>query len=131
MPKTRGRPAGEVQVGTGFDEMLKRLAEVYKEKGWTFTAEDKGIINAKSLEKMSTEQETDQKADTEAWNKYTLVHEPVMARQGERGAVYSRALDFASTAAKGNRELMKILDELKIRSGRKKKPAAAPTGGDS
>jgi len=43
---------------------------------------------------------------------------------------YSSAL-FARTAAKGNRELAKILDDLKIRPGRKKKPAAAPTETDS
>ena len=128
MAKIKGRPPGEVQVGEGFDEMLKRLAELYQEKGWTFTAEDKGTINSESLLRLSVEQETDQKADTEAWSKYTLIHGPIMARQGERGAVYSRALDFARTASKGNREITKILDELKIRKGHKKKPATGTPG---
>ena len=121
MKKSKGRPAGEVQVGEGFDEMLKRLGEIYEEKGWSFTSEDKGAINAELLTGLGTEQEADRKADTEAWNKYILIHGPIMARQGERGAVYSRALEFARTASKGNRELLKILGELKIRSGRKKK----------
>jgi hypothetical protein len=44
-----------------------------------------------------------------------------LKRQGERGAMYSSALGFARTAAKGNRDLLKILDELKIRPGGGKK----------
>ena len=117
--KTSGRPRGEVHAGEGFDEKLKRLAELCDERGWTFKSE-KGVIDGTFLFKLAADQEQDKKDDREAWSRYQQIHEPVMKRQGERGATYSSALSFARTAAKGNRELLKLLGDLAIRPGRKK-----------
>ena len=113
--KRRGRPAGEVQVGVGFDEKLKRLAELFREKAWSFTSEGGGTINADALQTMAASQEADAQADRDAWSRYQQVHGPVMARQGQRGATFSSALAFARTAARGNRELLKLVNELKVR----------------
>ena len=113
--KKPGRPQGEVHAGQGFDEKLKRLGELCNERGWSFKSEQ-GVIDATLLARLAAEQEKDQKDDREAWSKYQQIHEPVMRRQGERGAIYSSALSFARTAARSNRELLKLLKELAIRS---------------
>jgi hypothetical protein len=115
--KRRGRPQGEVQVGIGFDEKLKRLAELFREKGWTFSNGSGGALDADALLRLAGEQEADVQALREAWARYQQVQEPVMQRQGQRGAQFSAALSFARTAARRNRELMRLLDDLKIRPG--------------
>lgn len=117
-----GRPAGEVHAGEGFDEMLEKLAALSAKKHWSFTTEGHGTIDGARLTAMATEQEADGKRDSDALNAYKLVHEPVMKRTGERGAAYAAALSMARTAAKGNRDLEKILDGLKLRSGKPKRP---------
>jgi hypothetical protein len=112
--KKKGRPVGEVQVGVGFDEKLKRLGELFRVKGWSFT-NGSGTIDADALQRMAAEQEADTRADREAWSNFQQIHEPMMKRQGERGASFSAALAFARTAARRNRDLLKLIDELKIR----------------
>ncbi len=124
--KKGGRPAGEVLVGTGFDEKLKRLSEVYADKNWTYPSENYGPINHEVISSAATEQEKDQKQDSEAWVRYQQIHEPVMKRQGLRGAMYSEALTFARTVAKGNRDLIRVLGELRIRSGKRRRAADVP-----
>ena len=57
---------------------------------------------------------------------YLRTHEPVMRRNGERGAAYSAAHQLAMTAAKGNNDLIKILKDLKIRETKPKKKAGEP-----
>jgi hypothetical protein len=129
-PSKRGRPAGEVQVGVGFDEKLKRLAELFQQKGWSFSSESAGTINAESLQRLATEQEADAVLVREAWARYQQTHEPVMQRQGARGAIFSAALMFARTAARRNRELLRLLDDLRIRPATRRAEApepAAPT----
>jgi len=121
--KKRGRPAGEVQVGEGFDEKLKRLAELFAEREWTFGTVSRGTIDASGLSRVASEQEADQQADRNAWSRYQQVHEPVMRRQGERGALYASALALARAASKGNRDLLRLLAELQIRPGGHKRPS--------
>lgn len=126
-----GRPAGETHVGAGFDEMLKRLADLFEEHGWSFTIHGVGPVDGAMLRRMSTEQEADQKADRDAWARYQVVHESFMQRSGERGAIYASALSFARTAAKRNRDLLKLVRELGIRSGgRSARPSAGLAGLD-
>lgn len=121
--KKKGRPAGEVQVGVGFDEKLKRLGELFQGKGWSFTS-GSGTIDGEALQRMATEQEADTRADREAWSNFQQLHEPTMKRQGERGALFSAALAFARTAARRNRDLLKLIDELKIRAATRRRGGA-------
>jgi hypothetical protein len=122
----RGRPAGEVQVGEGFDEKLKRLADLFAARGWSFASVEQGAISPETLRKAAADQETDQQADRDAWSRFNLVHEPAMRRQGERGAFYSAALALARAAAKGNRELLRLIGELRIRSNRRTRSTPTP-----
>jgi hypothetical protein len=79
------------------------------------------VIDGARLGAMATEQEADNQAESDAWSAYLRTHEPVMRRNGERGAAYSAAHQLAMTAPKGNNDLIKILKELKIRETKPKK----------
>ena len=69
------------------------------------------------LKRLAGEREADAQVLREAWARCRQVQEPVMQRQGQRGAQFSAALSFARTAARRNHELMRLLDDLKIRPG--------------
>ena len=112
----RGRP-GELHVGTGFDEMLKQLADLFETHAWAFSLQGVGAINAESLRKMAQEQEADARLDHESEARRHSEHEAVMKRSGERGAIFAAALAFARTAARRNRDLLRVLAGLKIRTG--------------
>ena len=124
-----GRPTGEIHVGAGLDEMLKRLAEMFETHGWTFTIHGVGTVDGALLRRMSGEQEADQQADREVWTRFQETHEAVMKRSGERGAVYASALAFARTAAKRNRELLKLIRQLCIRPNAGRRSGSSKAGG--
>lgn len=117
----KGNPKGEVHIGEGVDEKMKKLSKLFVQKKWSFTTEKHGVIDGPRLAAMATEQEADNLADATAHQTYLQVHDPVMRRNGERGAAYSAAHSMAMTAAKGNADLIKILKELKIRETKPKK----------
>ena len=122
--KRKGRPAGEVQVGEGFDEKLKRLAELFQVRSWSFCADDGTAVNGDTLTRLASEQEADSRIDHDAWSGYQRAHEAVMQRQGRRGVLFAAALVYARTVAKRNRDLLKLIEGFRIRlAGRKRSTA--------